>query len=102
MAGVYIPGLKLPESCEDCFFYREFTDDSHCWLLPDCECDFEDRRGDCPLVELPDHGDLVNRDAAPQLVAVLYSDVTGTAVNPTYKIDLSSLPVVIPADKEEV
>ena len=92
MAGVYIKGMEMPRNCQKCPF----------WKIEQCRYFDLNVEPDCPLVEVPDHGDLVDRDASPQLVAVLYTDVSGTVVNPTYKIDLSSLPVVIPADKEEV
>jgi len=68
--GVYIPNLKMPQTCEDC------TLESYCGLWIEarrlCGETFTDaksrvkatiRHPDCPLVELPQHGRLIDRDA---------------------------------------
>ena len=46
MMGVYIKGMKKPENCEIC---------------PYAFCHLDTRN--CPIIELPDHGDLIDRDA---------------------------------------
>lgn len=49
--GIYIKGLKMPITCDDC-------------IVPLSKCDFLMKRADaCPLVAVPDHGDLIDRDA---------------------------------------
>jgi len=60
--SVLIKGAKPPSGCAFCYF----NDDSKCALIPGCNYDETNgwrRRDDCPLVELPDHGDLIDRDA---------------------------------------
>lgn len=59
--SVLIKGAKPPSGCRWCYF----NDDSKCALI--VGCDFDDTNGmqrlkDCPLIELPDHGDLIDRD----------------------------------------
>ena len=59
--SVLIKGAKPPSGCRWCYF----NEDSKCALI--VGCDFDDtngtkRRKDCPLIELPDHGDLVDAD----------------------------------------
>ena len=67
MAGIYIPNMQMPISCHEC----PLAD-----TLMTCPCmkmlykDFRDsvllkfaRHEDCPLIPVPDHGDLIDRDA---------------------------------------
>ena len=61
--GVYIKGMVMPTSCWDCYF----QDCGNCVLnnhkVVD-KCIIEDRRDeDCPLVEIPPHGRLIDADA---------------------------------------
>ena len=65
--GVYIKGMKMPESCMLCHFCMEEADPANgemCLatgsLMPPCT---RVRLDDCPLVEIPPHGDLIDRDA---------------------------------------
>ena len=68
--GVYIPSLKMPQTCEDCVL------ESYCNLWVDtkrlCGETFTDinsrieatiRHPDCPLIEVPSHGRLIDADA---------------------------------------
>jgi hypothetical protein len=62
--SVLIKGLKMPKNCDACPMFYEcrlcaLTDDhaeSIGWKTE------EKRMPNCPLIELPDHGDLVDRD----------------------------------------
>lgn len=65
--SILIKGLDMPITC------------LHCWLnsMKQCRATGGDttwsiatknRRGDCPLIELPDHGDLVDKDELSMLV----------------------------------
>ena len=52
--------MEMPPSCADC----PIKGDSCCKLSRQkVKYYHEDRRDDCPLVELPEHGDLIDRDA---------------------------------------
>ena len=56
--GIYIPGVEMPESCGKCLgvgWHYVFE-----CVLDDVECG--ERRTDCPLVIVPDHGDLIDRE----------------------------------------
>ena len=85
MPDILIHGMRKPTSCDDCPMYT-------------CMHNFDD----CPLVELPPHGDLILRDDA--IVAVkLLSDLY-----PEYRKILAvlwdqikDLTVIIPASEEE-
>lgn len=115
--SVLIKGIHIPTGCAVCFYNR----DSRCLLLPGSgydETNGENRRPNCPIIELPDHGDLVDRDA---LRDVLYhgskniseiqrsvkdektiSYCQGIMVGyANSRIALDGVPVVIPAERSE-
>lgn len=62
MAGVYIKGIEMPKCCEDCKLYNMEYDACN---YNNCSVGYEysnKRMEDCPLVPVPDHGDLLDRD----------------------------------------
>ena len=92
--GVYIKGMEMPTNCMLCPFCVEEVDPANgemcmvTWtLMPPCT---RERLDNCPLVPVPPHGALIDRDdffaTCPELVDG-YKRITD---------DL----VVIPADKE--
>lgn len=86
--SVLIKGAKPPSGCAWCYF----NDDSKCALIVGCDYDETNgakRRTDCPLIELPNHGDLIDRDA---LVDDVFWD--------EYEFEfITEAPVVIPAER---
>lgn len=70
MSGIYITGMEMPTSCFYCPFRRKVDpDDIMCIVTREV---FEEtfagtietrNRGNCPLVPVPDHGDLIDRVA---------------------------------------
>lgn len=104
MAGVYIKGARLPDACWNCGW-----DPCMLWNYDRGDAP---KHPDCPLVEVPDHGDLMDRDklckemtdfcgkqneeaayTGNRLVRISWDDAYNFVEN---------APVVIPADKEEV
>lgn len=86
--GIYLPNMEMPTSCEDC----PLGDSLHCQVLPSVPAlwaeytnAIREKRlhSDCPLVPVPPHGDLIDRDAYE------------------YSGDLMFEPVIIPAEEEE-
>lgn len=67
MSGIYIPGMEMPKSCADCFAEQCIGSDFGCGVIGfedgNTTCFTKDRRKDCPLVEVPPHGRLI--DANP-------------------------------------
>ena len=60
--GVYIPNMKMPEHCGVC----RFAVDGWCYAYgkPNIDALANDGRTNfCPLVPVPPHGDLIDRDA---------------------------------------
>lgn len=63
--GIYIPGMEMPRSCRECPADMMFC--YWCGLQgEDADTTFFDneRRADCPLVQVPPHGDLIDRTEA--------------------------------------
>lgn len=101
MSGVYIPGMKVPESCFDCqFMYGrkyclvnrkiEFTDPEYSEL--------KGRYDGCPLIPVPDHGRLGDLDALKKN-AYPFPCAIGTEWAVTLR-QINDAPTIIPADKE--
>ena len=87
--GVYIKGMEMPTSCWDCYF----QDCGNCILnahkvVDKCILD-GCRDADCPLIPVPPHGDLIDRDA----LTYEYDEDSHT-----WEWDVHSAPVIIPAD----
>lgn len=51
--SIYIKGIEIPKSCDECFFYTE-----NCGGI----CRISNGNG-CPLVSVPPHGRLIDADA---------------------------------------
>lgn len=102
MSGIYIP-MEIPKSCNEC---------PACYDMMECsvaeplisfygpkeeEFDFcTERHPRCPLIPVPDHGDLIARD---DLVAAYDAEHAG---HPGRARELMmEAPAVIPARKED-
>lgn len=116
MAGVYIPGMKLPKCCSKCGFYQWHYDsgwgqyekcsanhvtcnDSYDKNAPRLD-PFKEKLSTCPLVEVPDHGDLIDRDVLMKYKASAY-DIDDHELYAVGTGTILRMPAVIPADKEE-
>lgn len=82
MSGIYIPGMKMPISCWDCFL-RKDCDEIIIWS--------KRRPSKCPLIAVPDHGDLIDRD----MVLKKAWDVE------TFVDAVKYAPTIIPAEEGE-
>ena len=57
--GVYIKGMEPPSGCRHCMYNKC----SLCTLMPERGYDKTNgsqRREDCPMIPVPDHGDLID------------------------------------------
>lgn len=65
--GIYIPNKRLPHDCEDCEFCiinrHDRGDDSFCCLVFRETHSWDKRAEFCPLVEVKQHGRLIDADA---------------------------------------
>ena len=104
MSGVYIKGMEMPKDCYDCPLIVEEERFSVCIPLARVLDDESIRQKDCPLIPVPDHGRLIDKDALEQDISdsVVFS---GRENNPEIygankiinRIHLA--PTIIPADK---
>ena len=101
--GLYIPNAKIPVSCNKCYeiglAHRLRDTGGHCPRMdlhysPD-EQDFKgDRRADCPLLEVPPHGRLIDADALKENWCV--TELGNKVVE---VIEIDGAPTIIPADE---
>lgn len=64
--GIYLPNMEMPKDCTECWFRKTARHE----YLSDCQiCPFTGettpytkRKDNCPLVPVPPHGDLIDRD----------------------------------------
>lgn len=94
--SVLIKGMVMPQNCDACpmlFEYRfcALTDDHASSIGWEME---KKRMPNCPLIELPDHGDLIDRDA----LCVRGGRNCGKMFLAEL---LKAAPVVIPAERSE-
>ena len=59
--SILIKGMKMPKSCNECLMSIEYACMINGNIIPDYWARL-DRPTDCPLVELPPHGRLIDAD----------------------------------------
>lgn len=118
MSGVYIPGVEMPTCCAKCLLFGEYG----CPFIGAVGTALTERRRneDCPLISVPDHGDLIDRDIYRDSIresleecnkwanevdndTMMYARISqsvGTFVECSLRA--KGMPTVIPADKEEL
>lgn len=98
--SVIIKGMEMPPSCSECLFVRLGSYEYILCYLLDEEGNYLSRLKNCPLVELPSHGDLIDRDAFREENEYY---LNREFINPKYEDTLDDLlkdaPVVIPAER---
>ena len=117
MSGVYIPGMEMPTDCFDC----QFALDGMCVAMTPVSTrrwTSEETTNYCPLIPVPDHGDLIDRTALyanaaewemqARHLAVTSPDArtfdkwqTILSERASFKFDVADAPTIIPADKED-
>lgn len=106
MPDILIRGMEMPTTCFECpFMYsRRYCSANHKLEFSDEKySELKERHLDCPLHELPPHGDLIDRDAivnAEKTKPIAKLMLFGGK----YVIDLDDVrdaPVIVPAEKGE-
>ena len=70
MSGIYIKGMEMPKCCYDCNFCRHYDEPNQGYFCIVLLADLhrkpitEERVKNCPLVPVPEHGDLIDRSQA--------------------------------------
>ena len=66
--SILIKGMEMPRNCAECFFHKVFPatgvgiNQLYCALCGINIVKLSDAQPDCPLVPIPPHGDLIDRD----------------------------------------
>ena len=109
MPDILIRGMKMPQSCVDCYD----ADLSTAIALFGAKCPFahgiidpgvydlcHERHPDCPLHELPPHGDLIDRNELNNSFEL--SDFDGEPQDNVYSAIciVNSMPIIVPSNKE--
>ena len=113
MSDVLIKGMKMPKSCWDCKFNASTIDHhEHCLLTKKTySWGLTKPPSDCPMVEVPDHGRLIDADVLSKQMGITDMDCYycelgdhGWCSKGTEHSDwceaLDDAPTVIPASKE--
>lgn len=93
--GVYI-SMEMPTHCIDCPFMVSRDGDDCILQSIEANANFENweqMKADCPLVPVPPHGDLIDRDALMKLEVVPSDNWVFRAIE--------IAPTIIPADPAE-
>ena len=114
--SILIKGMEMPQNCYECkfglaTFYRLYTQDSkgkaNCYscVLTGKQITSTKRNIHCPLVPVPDHGDLIERDDLISFCVRNKTDEWNKQVVTTYAKALDEFedivqdaPTIIPAD----
>ena len=93
--SVYIKNMKMPRSCHFCVAgFGGF-----CFLAPseeDGRCPDNERPGWCPLIELPPHGDLIDKDE----IGMNYIHIRDDGMKIYTQRAIDNAPTIIPAEEE--
>ena len=96
--GVYIKGMEMPKSCRDCDFMNWGAVEPNRCGITDCFIggDYDKRHDNCPLVPVPPHGDLIDRDPFVQFIKSHWDSSDQWFVE-----QLEARPTIIPAEEGE-
>lgn len=106
MADILIRGLSMPYDCDECKLCAfipvgEYGLDRKCLPL-NRNAEITIRRKDCPLVELPPHGDLIDASKLiPIYEEMKWSDDYCKECMKGAIWEVEQAPVIVPANKEE-
>jgi hypothetical protein len=116
--SILIKGMMMPKNCAECVFSEVYDyehgdgDEFTCELTRAFTYDYAEykvkRLPSCPLIELPPHGDLIDRDERADFVARTIEEASKNAIpiNETYLWQLINemlvnAPTIIPAEEGE-
>jgi hypothetical protein len=100
--SIYIKGMEMPKGCFECpFKHRGFNGSEtvhYCYAICKEVSDDGDIDADCPLIPVPPHGDLIDRDALPwEKQGLMLTDPDEWGLKAW---DIEHAPTIIPAGEE--
>ena len=104
--GVYIEGMEMPDGCFHCilsFMYFNGTENVlRCNVLKKLVSDDGTKDTNCPLIEVPPHGRLIDADAVERNLVKMQmaqKGVIGHGIRKSRAV-VRDMVTVIPADKD--
>ena len=109
--GIYLPNMEMPKDCLHCPFSYMSSDCLKIWIIckvkdvsvSDGDAVQEGRPDWCPLVEVPKHGDLIDRDELDDwfyATPIFTSDENPDVWKVIRLDDIDNAPTVIGAEVE--
>ena len=99
--SILIKGMTMPQNCIECPCYNDEIDICNITSQPIAIEDWHKRKADCPLIELPPHGRLIDADA----LRVDYFAPSSTSNMPNYyhvsKAQIDNAPTIIESEGEK-
>ena len=100
--SILIKGVEKPKDCRHCRFLSKTSISSDCkFLTVDYYCDVLVKwkgETDCPLIELPPHGDLIDRDVLTSVTEM----VNGEFKTYYEKFEIDDAPTIIEAEETDM
>ena len=95
--SILIKGMKMPTCCDEC----HFNEGPYCLAVPGIYCDAiydgSVRHKQCPLIELPPHGRLIDADALSDAI-----DNYPYGYRAMTRCDIARIPTIIEADGDDL
>lgn len=95
--SILIKDMKMPKGCLGCPCINAKYNE--CMILQRRATDVMTRMTDCPLVQIPDHGDLIERDEL--MKHEVYMPMPGGNLPVVYTSYVKAAKTVIPAERSE-
>lgn len=96
--SILIKGMKMPGVCYEC----DFCNYGFCSQRERYVTAIQDRDADCPLIELPPHGRLIDADELEVCDGWLReAEEYSTHITFVYSNDIDNAPTVVPAEEAQ-
>ena len=94
--SILIKGMEMPKNCNECALETDYGACGYydLYVTGGKDSDWRKRRDDCPLIELPPHGRLIDADALMENAQYKGTHDIVTAW------DIVGAPTIIPAEEE--
>lgn len=99
--AVLIEGMEMPPRCGRCDMCTQVFDDGtfdhyECCITAAIIDNLGEKMDDCPLILVPPHGDLIERDKLREKEFIHDGDAYAVVMSR----DIRNAPIIIPAEKE--
>lgn len=110
--GVYIKGMEMPTSCSECAFCGYYGNGEHMCDVIQKAVEYESaktsRLDGCPLIPVPPHGELIDRDEMFEEFVIEGQKSTRYKIGERWELNgeeirrvIANLPTVITAEESK-